>query len=202
MGRGSNHHVTKESYRRNWAAYQKKTDPELSPAELLWLEPILEYPRDAEILEIGSGTGRTSDYLDAKGFRVQRTDVSKGFVDLMNSEPLEKPAVLFDLMNPGNPGKYETIIANAVLLHFTKDEFSEALTNISDLLQPGGKLFYTLKRGQGERTIRDGELLRFFRFWEAEELDEFFGSEGWSNDSFETEDGLWINGVASKSIWP
>lgn len=199
MGRGSNHHGTKESYRRNWAAYRNKTDPKLSPAELLWLEPILKYPRGTEILEIGSGTGRTANYLDSKGFSVQRTDVAKGFVDLMNSEPLDKPAVLLDLMNPGSPGKYEIVIANAVLLHFTKDEFSEALTNISDLLQPEGKLFYTLKRGQGERTIRDAELLRFFRFWETEELDEFFHSEGWLNDSFETEDGLWINGVASKS---
>lgn len=169
--------ITQTSYREHWRDYEKKTNPELSTSEKDWLKPILTLPRTKSILEVGAGTGRTSDYLEKQGFMVQRSDGTKEFVDLMNEKELHFPAIEFDLLSDRLPkAKYDLVIANAVLLHFNRKDLIKAVDNIGKALHPEGLLYFTLKQGSGEKIALDNNLKRFFKFWSVKELEDFFAS--------------------------
>lgn len=52
-----------------------------------WIDTVLAgLPQDAKIPEFGSAFGRDADYIESKGYKVQRTDVTPGFVKLLQSQ--------------------------------------------------------------------------------------------------------------------
>ena len=52
-----------------------------------WIDKSLEgIEKDVSILELGSGYGRDAEYIEAKGFSVEKTDVAQGFVDILKQK--------------------------------------------------------------------------------------------------------------------
>jgi protein-L-isoaspartate O-methyltransferase len=47
----------------------------------------------AQVLEIGSGTGRDAAYLESRGFTVRRTDAARSFVAAMRAAGVEADVV-------------------------------------------------------------------------------------------------------------
>jgi len=143
---------------------------------------------EARVLEIGSGPGRDARELEQIGLSVRRTDITPGFVRLMQAagyvadqvDPLTDD--LTDNLRGGAP--YDGVWANASLLHARRDDLPVVLSRLAATTRPGGILHATLKEGDGERWSVHGNVSapRYFTFWREEPLREHLAAAGWQVD--------------------
>ena len=126
-------------------------------------------PKTAAILEIGSAFGREAKYLQSKGYHPDLTDGSTGFVQYLNDHGMQTS--LLDVVNQPIEKKYDVVFAFAVLLHFTDEDFTKAVTNVRDALKQNGVFVFSLLRGEGERWTEDKlDVPRYFRYWQEDGL--------------------------------
>ena len=111
----------------------------------------------------GAGTGADAKYLEARGLVVTRTDATLAFVEMMRSDGY--PARVLDIRRDEFGGPYDAVLADAVLLHLTRDEFADVLRR-GAAPWDRGLLAFTLKEGDGDSwsTAKIG-LPRFFTYW-------------------------------------
>jgi len=129
----------------------------------------------AHVLEIGSGPGNDAVLLEARGLRVTRTDATTAFVAMMQADGFE--AAVLDVRTDDLGGPYDAVLADAVLLHLTRDEFALALRKAR---AAAGLLAFTLKEGDGDAwTTAKLDLPRHFTYWREEPLREVLTSTGW-----------------------
>lgn len=128
-----------------------------------------QLPAGQKILEIGSGTGADARRIEAKGFVVQRTDITDAFVEYMRSKNYD--ALRFDILGGPYTAKQAAIFANAVFLHFTPEQFKMALQNVSESLADDGLVCMGMKLGDFEGWREKGlSGKRYFKFWSLEDL--------------------------------
>ena len=95
-------------------------------------------------------------------------------------------------------------MANAVLLHFTRDEASQVIKKVFDALNTNGKFAFTLKQGEGEGWSEEKlGAPRFFCYWTEPQIREVLESAGFcgveiSGDK-ETANATWLRIVAKKN---
>ncbi len=136
-------------------------------------------PAGAEVLEVGSGPGRDAEALEARGLRVRRTDVTPAFVERLRRQGYD--AVVLDPLHDALGGPYDGVLADAVLLHLSRDECVEVLRRLRGATRDGGALALTLKEGQGSGWSTHGAVRapRHFTYWRPEELREALTGAGW-----------------------
>lgn len=135
-----------------------------------WIDASLSnVAKNAQILEIGSGTGKDADYIESLGYTLERTDATRAFVDLLISKG--HAARVFNAITDDILDKYDLIFADAVLLHFTPEETRAVIRKISNALQDEGKFVFSLKQGKGEE-LTDYKLgaTRYFCFWQQDTI--------------------------------
>lgn len=168
-----------------------------------WIDKSLEtLSKDAKILEVGSAYGRDAKIIEEKGFCVEKTDATEGFVEILKRE--DSNSRIFNILSDQIEDRYDLIIANAVFLHFTDEEVKNAAVKSYNALNLNGVLAITLKQGEGEAwQSNKGMAPRFFNFWSEEAITELFRQVGF--DSVETwvdaSDGsgtAWIMVIARK----
>jgi len=180
---------TLRAYDENVRAYVEGTAQAVSGAPQAWMDRALDgLAPDARIIEIGSAFGRDAAYLASKGFGVECTDASAGFVAELCSRGFH--ARLFNLLADPFEGAYDLILANAVLLHFDRAQFAFALAKAQAALNPGGRLAFSLKGGAGEgwSSAKIGAP-RYFCYWRAEQLPPLLrdaGFAGWALEAAQT----------------
>lgn len=82
----SNNQKTIQSYEANINAYIEGTTKVVNGPVKLWIDRTCDGLIDsAKILEIRSGDGRSAKYIESKGYKVQRTDATLGFVKLIQN---------------------------------------------------------------------------------------------------------------------
>jgi SAM-dependent methyltransferase len=173
--------VTLASYE---AAAHRYRDHSVAPGEslLALLDRVARLVGSGEVLELGSGPGREALYLERLGLRVHRTDASRAFVEMMREDGFD--ARLLDIRTGDYGGPYAAIVANAVLLHLTRDEFSDALARARRAVVDGGLLAFTLKEGDGEAWSNAKlDLPRHFTFWREPPLRAVLHRTGWTVES-------------------
>lgn len=166
-----------------------------------WIDAALRgLPPDARILELGSAFGRDAAYIQQRGFRVECTDASQGFLDYLRDEGFD--VRLFNALTDTLTEDYDLILANAVLLHFNRDEFQTVLGKMAGALKPGGRFAFSLKRGDGEDwSTMKLNAPRYFCYWQPEQLPpliQMAGFEHWDVSSVETQrrHAEWIYAIA------
>lgn len=105
-------------------------------------------PRQARVLDIGSGTGFYIDLWQRQGAcSVEGLDFSASAVAMLGSK---FPGVSFHFTDISNPDlrlpaeSFDIISAFDILFHIVNDEnYARALNNISRLLKPGGLLIFS-----------------------------------------------------------
>jgi len=173
--------ATLRTYHDHVQDYIDGTAQAVSGATKDWIDAALAgLPGSARLLELGSAFGRDAAYIESLGFALDCTDAVPGFVACLRAAGHK--ARLFNALTDPVDLSYDLIFANAVLLHFTRDEFALVLGKMRRALAPGGRFAFSLKRGEGE-SWSDAKLgaPRFFCYWEPEPLDSALGAAGFAS---------------------
>lgn len=127
------------------AAYQDGVDEYLacSPTGVaqsvaVLLDQMIAHAPGAEVLELGSGPGREALYLEQRGMRVNRTDATPAFVERL--QRAGHPARELDVRQGDLGGPFDAVLANAVLLHLTRDDLHAALRACHAATRPQRRL--------------------------------------------------------------
>lgn len=194
---------TIESYEQGVNEYIQHTPSKRGGVVEGWIEKSLaSLQLDAKILEIGSAYGKDAKIIEEKGFYVEKTDATKGFVELLKKD--DSNARIFNIITDVIDNKYDLIIANAVFLHFNDSETRLATSKVYDALNTGGVFSLTLKQGEGEAwQSNKGMSPRFFNFWPKDKIVEFLTKVGFRDidawiDSSDGPGTTWIMIIARK----
>lgn len=163
-----------------------------------WIDNVLaDLSQNAKILEIGTAFGRDADYIEDKGYKVERTDVTPGFVKILQDKGHQ--ARILNAITDDLGSGYDLIFADAVLLHFTRDEVQRVVGKVYDALADGGRFAFSLKNGEGEEWS-DTKLNapRFFCYWTKEAIQPVLERAGFTSIQI-TDDH--VSNVGSKAKW-
>jgi SAM-dependent methyltransferase len=189
------------------AAYESRVQEYLRgtswPAQelLAFLDQFTSLAGEGPVLEIGSGPGLDADYLEGRGVRVIRTDATPAFVSLLRDAGHD--ARLLDARTDPLGGPYQGILANAVLLHLSRDQFEDLLRRARAAIVPGGVLAFTLKEGDGAAWSEQKlGVPRHFTYWREPAVRAALHRAGWPDFSIEHVAGRenWLYVMACTSI--
>ena len=112
-------------------------------------------PENAEVLDLGCGSGRDSRYLEEAGCYVTPMDGSPKMCSLAEIyTDLEVLCLTFEEMEFQEV--FDGIWASASLLHVARKDMHHILKKVSDALKPGGILVYstcTLRKEENEEVV-------------------------------------------------
>jgi SAM-dependent methyltransferase len=143
------------------------------------------------VLEIGSGGGRDAAALEARGIAVRRTDISKGFVDLLRANGFDAALLdpltddLSDPLRPGTP--YDGVWACACLIHVARADMRTVLRRLAAATRAGGRLHMSVRDGDGEDVTIEGSAAAPRRYvetyWREPALRAALADAGWTVDA-------------------
>lgn len=172
---------TLQAYNDHIQEYVEGTVLVLSEPKKDWINKGLAgVDKSAVVLELGSGAGEDANYIESLGFKVLRTDAAEGFVELQQSKGHE--AMVLDLLNDPIAESYSAVYANAVLLHFDRDQAKAVLKKVYDALEDDGVFLFSVKEGEGEEWS-DAKLGsdRYFCYWQQEDITRLTKEAGFSS---------------------
>ena len=175
---GDPNDTTLSSYESAADSYIERTRP-APPAMLAYLDRVAGLVGHGHVLELGSGPGWDATYLERRGVQVTRSDATRAFVERLRAAGHQ--ARLLDVRHDNLGGPYDAVLANAVLLHLSRDQFRHALRRVRQAVTPAGLLAITLKEGDGEQwsTAKLG-MPRHFIYWRERALRHAFHDTGWN----------------------
>lgn len=172
---------TVAAYNAHVQGYVDNTPHEISRTAREWLDTSLDgLSHDARILEIGSGFGHDAAYIEQKGYSVERTDVTLGFVDLLRSQGHD--ARQLNVLTDEISGSYDLVIADAVFHHLKHEEAATASRNVLGALGIGGRFAVSLRVGlpEGWSDEKLG-VPRYFTHWERPGIEEVIKGAGFTS---------------------
>ena len=196
--------VTLGHYNQNAEAFWHGTkDHDVTQNYAAFLAP---FPKDKklDILDFGCGPGRDINYFQSLGHRPVGLDGSEVFCGMARQYTgcriLQQTFLKLDLPDHS----FDCIFANAALFHVPSQELPRVLDDLHTALRPGGILFQSNPRGDGEGWAgqRYGHYFQFEaskRFLEEagfEVLDHFYRPLG--KPSHEQP---WLAIVATKPLY-
>src|SRR5690554_1511285 len=107
-------------------------------------------PENAHILDAGCGSGRDSREFLARGYRVTAFDASEKLAALAG-KAINHPVSVRTFSQVTEHQAYDSIWACASLLHLPQQQIPQALSQLWQALKPGGVLYLSFKRGEGQR---------------------------------------------------
>ncbi len=176
-GAGDPTDATLAAYRAEAHRYlQESARP--GPPTLAYLDRIAHLVGGGHVLEFGSGPGWDADYLETHGVQVTRSDATSEFVEMLREAGHE--ARLIDMRLDALGGPYDGILANAVLLHLTREQFEAVLRRCRAAVGENGILGCTLKEGDGAQWTEEKiSRPRYFTYWREAPLREALDRAGW-----------------------
>lgn len=194
---------TVESYNAHIQEYIDGTPHEVLGVVKDWLDGSLaDVPKDARILEFGSAFGRDAKYLAGLGYTVECTDATPAFVDLLQQKGFD--AKVLNAITDELPQGLDFVLANAVLLHFNRDEAVLVIKKVFDSLNTNGKFAFTLIQGEGEGwSEKKLGAPRFFCYWTESQIRDVLESTGFGDVEISGDkaaaNATWLQIVARKN---
>lgn len=129
-------------------------------------------PHSAKMFEIGSADGRDAKLINSLGYNIQVSDAVDSFMDMLTAEGFSP--VKFNVVTDDFSDTYDYILANAVLVHLTKNEVKTVVQKIHAALKQNGIFVLSLKQrlGGGEEwkaNIDGASGKRYFSYWDIDE---------------------------------
>lgn len=130
----------------------------------------------SKVLDVGCAGGRDSKYFVDAGHEVVGIDIVDSFLAEARKRAPKAKFIKMDILKLDFPkNHFDAIWANAVLLHFSKDDLLKILEKFYKILKPGGILHVRLKRGQGAHLVKEkltGDKYKFYTFYYKKEIEE------------------------------
>lgn len=189
------------AYDAHVQGYVANTPHDISRTAKAWLDASVDgLESDARILEIGSAFGHDATYLEDKGFTVERSDVTPGFVDLIRSQG--HSARLLNVLTDDLGGPYDLVFADAVLHHLTREEARTAAGNVLGALVVGGRFAASTRIGHKEGWSDEKiGVPRYFTNWDRQGVQDVIRSVGFASvvatDGHKV-DSSWLHVIAHK----
>ncbi|MFA5985323.1 MAG: class I SAM-dependent methyltransferase [Methylococcaceae bacterium] len=168
--------VTLDYYNQNAETFWYGTkDHDVSQNYAAFLAP---FPKQQvlDILDLGCGPGRDVKYFQALGHRPVGLDGSEIFCNMAREytgcEILQQTFLNLDLPSQ----QFDGIFANASLFHVPSLELPRVLGELNAALKPGGILFLSNPRGDGEGWSGD----RYGHFMQLESSQQFLQDAGFT----------------------
>lgn len=160
----------------------------------------------ARVLDVGCGTGRDTTRLCELGFQVCGLDRSKGMLTEAHQHNPELSLILGDMYNlPMGNDSLDALWACASFLHIPKRHNLSVLHEFRRVLRHNGLCYMCVKRGQGERWVKDDSgLRRFFAFYSEPELEMLLQKAGfmiverWMGNDHRGRPEPWLHCLAKK----
>ena len=194
---------TISAYEDHIAEYINGTPQEVTGDVKKWIDKtLIDLNSSSKILEIGSAFGRDASYIESKGYIVQRTDATLGFVEYL--QKLGFNSKKLNILEDDIEGTYDLIFADAVLLHFTHSETVFVLDKMSKALNRSGKVSFSLKQGEGEEwSDTKVNAPRYFCYWNQADITKLLLSKGFNNIQCEDagvgrNNSKWLHIIATK----
>ncbi|WHU04274.1 class I SAM-dependent methyltransferase [Sphingomonas sp. NIBR02145] len=121
-------------------------------------------PHAARVLDAGCGAGRDLAQFRSRGLTAVGLDLSPELAELARQRS-GCEVIVGDLAAPPALGSFDGIWAMASLLHIDRSRIGAALEGLRAMLNPGGVLFSSVKRGRGDVCDETG---RWFTLYDEE----------------------------------
>lgn len=137
---------------------------------------------DAQILDLGCGSGRDLRYFADQGFRAIGVDYSFNLIKLAKHLS-NQPIISANFTSlPFTDKVFDGVWAVASLLHLPYQLIPATLLEIHRTLKPSSFLITSVKKGFGETIDSNG---RYYRYYQAQEWEEVLLSNGYHILEFE-----------------
>ena len=138
------------------------------------------------ILDLGCGSGRDLVELSKRNCKVMGVDFSEELLDIAKQNMPNAELIKSDMRTYSSSyDEFDGVWANASLLHIPKNEITDLISNIYNMLKLKGVLFTSIKEGVGEEIIEDkryeGNPRKFFVYYEKNEMEEILKSAGFQD---------------------
>jgi SAM-dependent methyltransferase len=173
-----------------------------SPLLVEWLRRL---PADARLLDLGCGGGQDAGDHAHLGYRVVGVDRTKA---LLSEGRRRHPSLLLvcaDLRDlPFQAMSFDGLWAAASLMHLPKPETRRILSDLWELVRPGGLFAATVTHGLRSSLVTDGWLPgRYVARWKKDELARAVRRAGWTILELKVvtnqeRKGRWLNFLARK----
>lgn len=160
--------------------------PEQIEARMAFAEAVVD---GGYVLDLGSGPGSDSAFLQRQGLRVRAIDATPAFVEHARDNGVDAHLGTFDDVT--EEAEYDGIYASFSLLHAPRADFARHLSAIHKALKPEGIFFLGLKLGTGEH--RD-DLDRYYTYFSQTEIEEALTQAGFTIDRITTGMGTGLAG--------
>lgn len=141
-------------------------------------------PKEAKILDLGSGTGNQALFLKNKGFDVLCLDISEKMIQKCEDKGLKTLQADFEKTSFPK-SSFDVVWAYTSLLHTPKENMPNLINKISSFIKKDGLFILSLKEGTGESFVdfKNGGR-RWFSLYKNEEIinllkDEFGIIKNW-----------------------
>jgi SAM-dependent methyltransferase len=153
-------------YDQNAQSYWEGTRDHDVSQNIATLLKYIETAPPFELLDLGCGPGRDLRTLTALGHRVTGLEGAPQLAAMARAnsgcEVLEQSFLALDLPS----SHFDGVFANAVLFHVPSQELPRVLKDLHTTLKPGGVLFSSNPRGDGQEGWI-GDRYGAFHDWEA-----------------------------------
>ncbi|PWQ93611.1 class I SAM-dependent methyltransferase [Leucothrix arctica] len=149
---------TVASYNAN---QQKIADLHHSLVPLPVYESISEHFKpNSTVLDIGSGTGRDSCWLDENNYKVTGVDASEGMLETAMVSYPDIPFIQDSLprLNTIESEQSDNVLCAAVLMHLPEAQIGEAVYNLFRITKEGGVILLSFRGTNAEDNREDGKL--------------------------------------------
>ena len=149
----------------------------------------------ASIVELGCGSGRDTEHMESRGFKVEATDEVPEMAAQAEARLGRSVRVMrFDALD--EIAQYDGVVAAYSLLHVPRAGLTGVLARIWRALKPGGWHVATYKTASSEGRDRLG---RYYNYLSEAELQAFYTAAGtWCEVAIETGEGRGYEGGVSR----
>lgn len=130
-------------------------------------------PPGGSIIDIGCGSGRDVKKFSERGFHVTGIDFSPSMIEIAKSNAPKATFKILDMHSLNLEETFDTVWANASLLHIRKIHLPKVLEKIFSVLNDNGLFYIKMKQGGHEGVeidTRYDNLPKFYAYFEENEL--------------------------------
>lgn len=157
--------------------------------------------KDAKIVDLGAGTGRTYSYFNKRGYQYIGLDFSKEMKEYAYKIHGEFPYIVDDMINLKehfSNNSVDAVFAVYSLFHLPDEDLKKLFSDIYDILKDNGVLLFSYQVGKGEEMADEpyledeGKNVLYMNYQTKEDIEKllnlFSYKELYSKEKIETSD--------------